>query len=153
MRAPLPLSSTHLEVLLHLLVQRVQGMGTVLQQDAGFLVPLAPLFVHVFVHLLAGHAQCLQGLLGQGLGPGRAGGAGTPANPCPLTRAPLPLPGVTQPTHHPQSCLPGQGELGPRAALLHTRSVSARPLPPPTPRPPMPICFAPRPHRQILTIP
>ena len=62
-------SSTHLKALLHLLIHLVQGLGAVLQQDAGLLVPLPPLLIHFLIHLFAGQAQCPQGLLGKGLGP------------------------------------------------------------------------------------
>lgn len=67
-RRPDP-GSTHLEAPLHLLIQLVQGLGAVLQQDAGLLVPLPPVLVHFLIHLFAGQAQCPQGLRGKGLGP------------------------------------------------------------------------------------
>lgn len=62
----------HLEVLLHLLIHLVQCAGPVLRKGAGLLVPLVPLRVGVLIHLFVGQAQRAQGLLGKGLGTGRA---------------------------------------------------------------------------------
>lgn len=55
-RSSPPLAPSHLQVLLHLLVQPVQLTRPALQQDAGHAVPPAPLVVLRLAQLLAGQA-------------------------------------------------------------------------------------------------
>lgn len=59
--------STHLQVLLHLIVHPVQGLRAVLQPQDGLLVLWFPLSVGSLRHLLVGQAQGAQGLLCKGL--------------------------------------------------------------------------------------
>lgn len=59
--------STHLQVLFHLIINLVQGLGAVLQQERGLLVLGFPRFVGVLRHVLVGQAQRAQGLLCKGL--------------------------------------------------------------------------------------
>lgn len=54
------------EVLLHLFIYLLQGMALVLKNNAGLLILLAPLFLHVLIHLSAGQAQREQGWLHKG---------------------------------------------------------------------------------------
>lgn len=62
-----PSPSTHLQVLFNLVIHLVQGLRTVLQQEAGLQVLGFPSFVILLLHLLVGQAQGAQGLLCEGL--------------------------------------------------------------------------------------
>lgn len=138
MRAPLPLSSTHLEVLLHLLVQRVQGVGTVLQQDAGFLVPLAPLFVYMSssTSLQAMHSV-RRVCSAKDWAPGGQAALASPPTPAPSPgHLSLCLGSPNLPATHSLSSGAGGARTTCRPAP-YPLCLSLPPAPP-TPRPPMP---------------